>query len=94
MITLFLAPAFLSLAAASAGQPENTQTKMLPDQAGTFSVQHDQGPRDQVCYKMRTYIFARNDGAAPKLVRETTCPPARPRLNRSNVPQARAIPAN
>lgn len=46
-----------------------------------------------VCYKMRTYIFERNDGAAPKLVRETTCPPVHPRVSRSNT-TARIIPAN
>lgn len=47
-----------------------------------------------ICYKIRAFIFERNDGAAPKLVRETTCPRAKPRMERSKTPQPRMIPAN
>lgn len=47
-----------------------------------------------VCLKMRVYWFERNDGSAPKLVRETTCSTARPYAKKASAPKARLIPAN
>jgi hypothetical protein len=49
---------------------------------------------EPVCLKIRSYIFERNDGAAPKLVRETTCWSGKPRLHQAKTPKARLIPAN
>ncbi len=89
MISLFLPLAFLALASSSSPQtPAITRQASLEFTTGAA----DSGPA--VCYKMRSYIFARNDDAAPKLVRETTCSTARPRLNRSKSPKARIVPAN
>lgn len=88
MISLFLPLAFLALASSSPQTPASTAPTSLGYTAGAA----DSGPA--VCYKMRSYIFARNDDAAPKLVRETTCSTARPRLNRSKLPKARIVPAN
>ena len=45
-----------------------------------------------VCFKMRTYIFERNDGAAPKLVRETTCSPGMPSMQRAKPLTPRFVP--
>jgi hypothetical protein len=47
-----------------------------------------------VCLKMRVYYFERNDGDAPRFVRETTCSTARPSLHKAKHPKARLIPAN
>jgi len=88
MISLFLPFAFLALASSSPQMPASTTPTSFEFTTGAA----DSGPA--VCYKMRSYIFARNDDAAPKLVRETTCSTARPRLNRSKMPKARIVPAN
>ena len=47
-----------------------------------------------VCLKMRVYQFERNDGDAPRLVRETTCTTLRPFAKKAKAPHARIIPAN
>ena len=95
MLGLFLAPALVVLSSVSStpntSQPQPAAT---PSQVSDFASLSGSSERDNVCYKMRTYIFERNDGDAPKLVRETTCSPVRPKLNRSRMPRARMIPAN
>ena len=95
MIGLFLAPALVVLASVSsapvASQPQPAGT---PIQVSDFTFQNGSAERDNICYKMRTYIFERNDGDAPKLVRETTCSPIKPKLNHSRLPKARMIPAD
>ncbi len=95
MIGLFLAPALVVLASASpapiASQP---QPAASPTQVSDFTLRSGSAERDSICYKMRTYIFERNDGDAPRLVRETTCPPVKPKLNHSRLPKARIIPAD
>jgi hypothetical protein len=88
MIVPFLSLALLALASpAPSWQIASSQV-----QSSIYSGAPDSG--HAVCFKMRSYIFERNDDAAPKLVRETTCSSVRPRLNRSKMPKARIVPAN
>jgi hypothetical protein len=95
MIGLFLAPALVVLASvSSAPVASQSQPAATPTRLSDFTFQSGSEERDNICYKMRTYIFERNDGDAPRLVRETTCPPAKPKLNRSRLPKARMIPAD
>jgi hypothetical protein len=83
------------LAAGTSSQPQapETQPFIIHPESATIPAKDLEQPRSEVCYKIRAYIFERQDDAAPKFVRETTCPPARPRLNRSEMPKARPIPA-
>jgi hypothetical protein len=37
------------------------------------------GPQDNICYRIRAYVFRRDDDHAPKLVGSTTCGPRQPR---------------
>lgn len=95
MFSLFLVPALLAAGAASQSpQVPETQPFIIHPESTTVSAKDLLGRRSGVCYKIRAYIFERRDNAAPKLVRETTCPPVRPHLDRSEAPKARAIPAN
>lgn len=36
-------------------------------------------PQDNICYRIRAYLFRRDDDHAPKLVGSTTCGPRQPR---------------
>jgi hypothetical protein len=47
-----------------------------------------------VCLKLRVYQFQRNDGDAPRLMRESTCTTVRPFAKKAKAPRARLIPAN
>lgn len=48
---------------------------------------------DNICYKIRAFIFERDDDHAPKLVRETTCVRARPRTKSVEGFVPRLVPA-
>ncbi len=48
---------------------------------------------DNICYKIRAFIFERDDDHAPKLVRETTCVRARPRAKSVEGFVPRLVPA-
>lgn len=48
---------------------------------------------DNVCYKIRAYIFKRDDDHAPEFVRSTTCGPSEPHAKGVALPKARIIPA-
>jgi hypothetical protein len=47
-----------------------------------------------VCFAIRSYVFERQDGKAPVLVRTTTCTPASTIQRRqvANPPKARLVP--
>jgi hypothetical protein len=93
MISSFLSLAFLAITfPAVAPQPVSNDSVHAQNPIVTQADLPDS--QSPVCYKIRSYIFERNDDAAPKLVRETTCSNARPHLNRSKTPQARIVPAN
>lgn len=49
---------------------------------------------DGICYKIRAYIFKRDDDHAPELAGTTTCGPSQPRAKEVVWPKARLIPAN
>lgn len=50
---------------------------------------------NNTCFAIRSYIFKREDGQAPELVRTVTCTPARTlQERRIGHPRARLIPAN
>ncbi|MGA2903215.1 MAG: hypothetical protein ABSD98_05270 [Candidatus Korobacteraceae bacterium] len=51
-------------------------------------------PSDDICYKIRAYIFKRDDDHAPEFVRSTTCGPGRPRAKGAAWPKARLVPAD
>ena len=52
-------------------------------------------PDVNLCFTMRSYVFHREDGQAPKLVSTTTCTPASTlrTLQTSPAPPARLVPA-
>jgi len=53
----------------------------------------DTAPDDDICYRIRAYIFRRDDDHAPKMVRSTTCGPGHPRWENVQWPKARVAPA-
>jgi hypothetical protein len=52
------------------------------------------GANEGICYKIRAYIFKRDDDHAPQFVRSTTCGPGQPRAKDAVWPKARPVPAN
>ena len=52
------------------------------------------GEPDSICYKIRAYIFARDDDHAPELTGSTTCGPRQPRAKNVIWPKARLVPAD
>lgn len=51
-------------------------------------------PYGDICYKIRAYIFKRDDDHAPEMVRSTTCGPRIPHQKNISVPPAKLVPAN
>ena len=96
MLHALLLPTFLLIT--SAFQPPAQSAPDAPSPQQTFdpiAVNTDSSQNgNPVCLKMRVYLFERNDGDAPKLVRETTCTTVRPYLHKTKAPKARLIPAN
>jgi len=52
------------------------------------------GDGDDICYKIRAYIFKRDDDHAPQLAGTTTCGPRQPRAKDVQWPKARLVPAD
>jgi hypothetical protein len=50
-------------------------------------------PTDDVCYKIRAYIFKRDDDHAPELVGSTTCGPRKAQAKDAAWPGAKLVPA-
>ncbi len=48
---------------------------------------------DDVCYKIRAYIFKRDDDHAPELVGSTTCGPRKAQAKDAVWPKAKLVPA-
>ena len=75
-----------TLSSVSATQNGNgNENVLIPNEQGRlvegiprFKVQlnPDTATSDNICYKIRTYVFELNDDRAPKFLRETTCGPA------------------
>ncbi len=53
-----------------------------------------QTPSEDVCYKIRAYIFKRDDDHAPEFVRSTTCGPGKPQAKDAIWPKPRVVPAD
>ena len=51
-------------------------------------------PYGDICYKIRAYIFKRDDDHAPEMVRSTTCGPRIPHQKNITGPKAKLVPAN
>lgn len=51
-------------------------------------------PPSDICYKIRAYIFKRDDDHAPEMVRSTTCGPRVPHTKNITGPPAKLVPAN
>jgi hypothetical protein len=52
------------------------------------------GESDGICYKIRAYIFKRDDDHAPELAGTTTCGPRQPHAKNVVWPKARLVPAD
>jgi hypothetical protein len=50
-------------------------------------------PSDDVCYRIRAYIFKRDDDHAPELVGSTTCGPRKAQAKDAAWPKAKLVPA-
>jgi len=50
-----------------------------------------QTPSADICYKIRAYIFKRDDDHAPEFVRSTTCGPIKPQAKNAIWPKARVV---
>jgi hypothetical protein len=72
---------------AIASQPQSWMTQSSGNTARTDA---DEG----ICYKIRAYIFKRDDDHAPQYVRSTTCGPRQPRAKNAVWPKARLVPAD
>lgn len=48
---------------------------------------------DDICYRIRAYIFKRDDDHAPELVRSTTCGPRKAHNKEIVWPKAKFVPA-
>lgn len=91
MLSLILPVAFLALAAPANSAQFANPAPVLQDNIVLNPAVGDPGAK--VCLKLRVYQFERNDGQAPRLVRETTCTTVRPFLKRTEMPKAKFVPA-
>ena len=65
--------------------------QLLPEPSGDQSAALT--PPDDVCYRIRAYIFKRDDDHAPEFVRSTTCGPRQPHTKETIWPKAKLVPA-
>ncbi len=80
---------------ADLNSPMATASERLPLMATESS--HDlarAGADEGICYKIRAYIFKRDDDHAPQFVRSTTCGPGQPRAKDAVWPKGRIVPDN
>lgn len=92
------APPKLPSTVAALSQPSQDSPAAAPGERSTRNL-HDQSnsatfAEDDVCYKIRAYLFQRDDDHAPKLVGTTTCGPRRPHTKSVDWPKAKLVPAN
>ena len=88
-----------------ASGPLIATVESMPDADGSAAAQSFQltptSPRDDaavlppnnICYKIRAYIFKRDDDHAPEMVRSTTCGPRIPHQKNIGGSPARLVPA-
>ena len=95
-----------AVAATHSGSGQAAAPVLLADNAGAiapdqnienFQLSESQpfavGPSDDVCYRIRAYIFKRDDDHAPEFVRSTTCGPRTPHAKNAKWPAAKLVPA-
>lgn len=94
-MSLPLVPALIAVALANSvpAQPASPSHSQMQPDADPMIVRTNPNEGVPVCLKLRVYHFERNDGAAPKFVRETTCSTVRPYLHKTRAPKARLVPA-
>ena len=66
-----------------------TQQFLVPEQRDNLASEGD-----GICYKIRAYIFKRDDDHAPELTGSTTCGPSQPHAKSVTAPKARLVPAD
>ncbi|MGB7554684.1 MAG: hypothetical protein WBM04_09935 [Candidatus Korobacteraceae bacterium] len=71
--------------------PLTTTPSVVPESRNGIALATDD---DGTCYKIRAYIFKRDDDHAPEFVRSTTCGPRQPRTKDAAWPKARLVPAD
>ena len=95
--------AILLPTASATAQPAATPVVAVSgeSQAQTFAIapptlmsEVEPQASDAVCYKIRAYIFKRDDDHAPEFVRSTTCGPRKPHAKDAKWPDAKLVPAN
>ena len=69
---------------------QNRWTLQQKKDGDVASLSHDAG----TCYRIRAYIFRRDDGHAPEMVGSTTCGPRQAQAKNIRSPKPRLIPAN
>ncbi len=74
--------------AAEAADAQQPFTLLTPQQKKDLA-----GESDGICYKIRAFIFKRDDDHAPELAGTTTCGPGQPRAKDVVWPKARLVPA-
>ncbi len=79
--------AVLGMPLANSGQ----LSRVAPESRYDIALATD---NDGICYKIRAYIFKKDDDHAPEFVRSTTCGPRQPRTKDAAWPKARLVPAN
>lgn len=102
LTSLLAAPLAATDAAQPASQPsqiESTDVLVAPTVAAQQPLAPQQNPdvageSDGICYKIRAYIFKRDDDHAPELAGSTTCGPRQPRAKEVVWPKARLVPAD
>jgi hypothetical protein len=82
------APAQLQTSDALAAQIARDLQPVAPEQKANFA-----GESDDICYKIRAYIFKLDDDQPPELVGSTTCGPKQPHAKNVDWPKARLFPA-
>jgi hypothetical protein len=67
----------------------DAQQFLVPGQSDDFAAEGD-----NICYKIRAYIFKRDDDHSPELTGSTTCGPSQPHAKSVTAPKARLVPAD
>src|SRR5262249_24126928 len=65
-------------------------SELQPSQLAAVD-QNAVSPSEDVCYKIRAYIFRRDDDHVPQFVRSTTCGPRKPHTKDAAWPKARLV---
>jgi hypothetical protein len=88
------APMVAANFAAPGAQPGMTDEQQLPMAVAETPNGFNLGAGDEgICYKIRAYIFKRDDDHAPQFVKSTTCGPRQAHAKNALWPKAGIVPA-